>query len=134
MATRDFKKAFSLIELIFVIVIIGIISAVAIPKLFDSRSGAIATTVQQDISTITSSIQSYHMVNGSVDKIIDTVNINSKTWNISDKKVEFKEDNKVCVSIEITNNKLNVNIDNTAGTLCQKIYDNGIRTVSYDLM
>lgn len=33
------KKAFTLIELVFVIVIIGIISAVAIPKLQGQQSG-----------------------------------------------------------------------------------------------
>ena len=34
------SKAFSLIELIFVIVIIGILAAVAIPKIEEARTGA----------------------------------------------------------------------------------------------
>ena len=74
------QKAFSLIELIFVIAVLGIIATVAVPKLLDSRSGAIVTTIKQDISTITTAIQSHYMLNGKIEKITDSVNINEKNW------------------------------------------------------
>ena len=70
------KKAFSLIELIFIISVLGIIAAVAVPKLLDSRSSAVVTTIKQDIVTITTSIQSYYMLNSGIEKITDSVNIN----------------------------------------------------------
>ena len=127
------KKAFSLIELIFVIAILGIIAAVAVPKLLDSRGSAVVSSVKQDISTITTSIQSYYMTNGSIDKIIDAVNINSQTWNITDKKLMFDSDSKVCVTIEIVSSNLNLTIDNTSSDICQKLYDSGIRTTTYKL-
>ena len=68
------QKAFSLIELIFVIAILGIIATIAVPKLLNSRSNAVVTTIKQDISTITTAIQSQYMLNGSIDKITDTDN------------------------------------------------------------
>jgi len=131
---KNLKKAFSLIELIFVIAVLGIIAAVAVPKLMDSRSSAIVTTIKQDISTITTAVQSYYMLNNKIDKISDTVNINAKTWNIEDQKVEYKVDEAVCVSIKILSNKLSVDISETSSDLCKKIYDTGIRDISYDLI
>ena len=68
------KKGFSLIELIFVIAVIGILAAIAVPKLLDSRSNAIVTTIKQDISTITNSIQSFYMLNNGIDKSLNFFN------------------------------------------------------------
>ena len=57
------KKSFTMIELIIVIVIIGILSAVAIPKLFATRDDAIITKVRSDVSTIRSAISNFHTKN-----------------------------------------------------------------------
>ncbi len=43
------KKAFTMIELIFVIVIIGILASVAMPKLQSLRDDAIATTCEHEV-------------------------------------------------------------------------------------
>jgi general secretion pathway protein G len=40
MKNNNFKKAFTMIELIFVIVILGVLSAVAIPKLMATKDDA----------------------------------------------------------------------------------------------
>jgi general secretion pathway protein G len=127
------KKAFSLIELIFIISVLGIIAAVAVPKLLDSRSNAVVTTIKQDIVTITTSIQSHYMLNNGIDKIADAVNINSKTWLITDKKLEYKDNEATCIVIEVLNSKLEITIDEVSGEICKKLYDSGIRTVSYSL-
>jgi len=54
------KKSFTMIELIFVIIILGILAAVAIPKLFATRDDAIVAKVRTQISTIRSAIADYH--------------------------------------------------------------------------
>jgi len=129
----SFKKGFSIIELIFVIAVLGIIAAVAVPKLMDSRSSAIVTTIKQDISTITTSIQSYYMINGKIDKISDSVNINANTWNVNDKAVTFSSEDKECVQIEVKTNKLVLTINESNGKVCKKLFDSGVRDASYEL-
>jgi len=128
------KKAFSLIELIFMIVVIGIIAAVAVPKLMGTRSSAIVSTLKQDITTITTSIQSYYLLNGKIDKISDAVVINNSTWTtISNNEIKYIEDSNSCVDIAVVSGKLNITVDKTAGTICNKLFDSGVVTISYDL-
>ena len=57
------KKSFTMIELVFVIIILGILAAVAIPKLFATRDDAIITKVRTDVSTIRSAISNLHTKN-----------------------------------------------------------------------
>ena len=57
------KKSFTLLELILVIVIIGILASVAIPKLFATRDDAIITKIRTDVSTIRSAISNLHTKN-----------------------------------------------------------------------
>jgi len=130
----NLKKGFSLLEIIFIISILGIIAAVAVPKLLDSRSSAIVTTIKQDITTITTSVQSYYMLNGKIDKITDSVNLNPNTWDVTDKKLEYKINDVVCTTIEIDENKLIVGIDETTSDTCKKLYDSGIRDETYELL
>lgn len=50
------KKAFTMIELIFVIVVLGILATVAIPRLVGTREDAINTKLRADVSAIQSGI------------------------------------------------------------------------------
>jgi len=50
------KKAFSMIELVFVIVIIGILSAVAVPRLFSVTDTANIANIKSQIQTIRGAI------------------------------------------------------------------------------
>ncbi|MDD2699309.1 MAG: prepilin-type N-terminal cleavage/methylation domain-containing protein [Arcobacteraceae bacterium] len=120
-------RAFSLIELIFAIVVIAIIASVAIPKLMGINSKAKTSTVSGDVSTIISSIQSYHMVNKKIDKISDSVTLNPSVWNISDKEVIYKENAKDCIKITVDDDSVSLSIDETAGTVCGELYTSGIR-------
>ena len=54
------KKAFTLIELIFVIVIIGLLAAVAIPKFINLTSHAKTATIKSVISSVQDSIENIH--------------------------------------------------------------------------
>jgi len=127
------KKGFSIIELIFVIAVLGILAAVAIPKLLDTRSSALEATIKQDISTISTSIQSYYMLNQKIEKISDAVNINTNTWDVDNSKVSFVSEDNLCVSIEVISNKLNIVINQDSSKICKKLYESGIRDESYEL-
>jgi general secretion pathway protein G len=54
------KKSFSMIELVFVIIVIGILAAVALPKLWVTRDDAIITKVRTDVANIRSAIANLH--------------------------------------------------------------------------
>ena len=59
------KKGFTMIELIFVIVILGILASVAIPRLAGTREDAEISTAVANIRTLLSDAASYHVVKGS---------------------------------------------------------------------
>lgn len=58
------KKAFTMIELIFVIVILGILAAVAIPKLNATRDDAELSKAINDFSTLIVDLTSYYTAKG----------------------------------------------------------------------
>jgi prepilin-type N-terminal cleavage/methylation domain-containing protein len=64
------KSAYTLIELVFVIVVIGILSAVALPKFFGVQKSATEANIKKEIQAIRASIQSEH-----AQRIAEDVNI-----------------------------------------------------------
>jgi len=128
------KKAFSLIELVFAILIIAVISSIAIPKLFNISSSATVNTIYQDTTTITNAIQSYYMLNGQITKITDSVNINKKYWAIEDQKVTFYDQDKECISIAIEENTINKTISSESGEICDKLVEKGIENQIINLL
>ena len=122
------KKAFTLLELIFAILIIGIIASYAIPKYVDTRDTALASTIKRDIVTATTSIQSYSLVNKGISKISDALTLSTTNWSIEDKKAIFKESDKDCVTLEIkTDNSadlLKLTINEDGGSVCSKLKNN----------
>lgn len=58
------KKGFTMIELIFVIVILGILASVAIPRLSGTRTDAEISTTVANIRILLSDLNSYYVVKG----------------------------------------------------------------------
>lgn len=59
MATHRIRTGFTLIELLIVVVIIGILAAIAIPKFQDTKAKAYATSIKSDLKNLTSMQESY---------------------------------------------------------------------------
>ena len=120
------KSAFSLLELIFAIVILGIVASFAIPKYIDTKDSALVSTIKRDLNTAVSSLQSYYLLNQKIEKISDVLTINETNWILSDTKLS---DKNLCLFLEIktldTDNKsIEIVVDTQKETtICKKIRD-----------
>ena len=73
------KKAFTMIELILIIVVIGILAAIAIPRIIATRDDAVLVKTMAEIRTAIEEINAYYISQGKL--ALDTTN----------NKVKFKE-------------------------------------------
>lgn len=128
------KKGFSLLELIFAIVIIGIIASYAIPKYLNTKDHALATTIKRDIVTAISSLQTYYLINRKIEKISDTVTLNELNWEVSDLKITFKDKDGDCVTIQVLDDKIELKVDDTSGNVCERLSEIGIKSQDVDLI
>ena len=64
------RKGFTMIELIFVIVILGILAAVAIPRLTATRDDAEVSAAATNIATLMSDVNAYFTSQGRVSRTI----------------------------------------------------------------
>jgi general secretion pathway protein G len=123
--------------MIFAIVVISVLASFAIPKFFNTTNDAKVSTLQRDITTVITSVQSYYLINLKIDKISDAANLNSKNWAISDKNIIYNENSNECVKIEITSSdtkdKIVLTVNSDAGNICKKLSDSGVESTSYDL-
>lgn len=132
------KSAFSLLELIFVIVILGIIASFAIPKFVDTKDSALASTIKRDLNTTVSSIQSYYLFNQKIDKISDAVTVNLSNWSFLDATETKLSDKNSCLTLEIKITEgvksLELAVDaSKTSSICKKIRATGINSATYEL-
>lgn len=114
------KKGFTMIELIFVIVILGILAAVAIPKLNATRDDAEVAKAATNLSTVINDLTAYYTAQGKFDtdmKKMTNVQLGSKG--------EFKIKNDTCVTITAaaTDSKIVITPDatNKAKGVCKTV-------------
>ncbi|MBT0877835.1 type II secretion system protein [Campylobacter sp. RM12654] len=89
------KQAFTMIELIFVIVILGALAAVAIPKLNATRDDAEIVKANQNITLLIGDLASYYTAHNEFAKDIKTMT------NVALDSGVYKVKNKPCLEISL---------------------------------
>jgi general secretion pathway protein G len=120
------KKAFTMIELVFVIVVVGILSAIAIPKFASTRDDAIVAKGRATVAALRSAIAMERqkrilrgdftdITGGDATALLD-YGLDTTRWNVSGDDFTFKAPNGHICKFSVAGNKFvkdnnNCNVD-----------------------
>ncbi len=123
------KKAFTMIELIFVIVLLGILSSIAVPKLAGTRDDAEAVRAAEEIRTLITDLASFYTASGHFDQLSKMTNVSlvDSSFNDFDANLTTKAyycngaKTDKCIGVEVSGDggDLNVSIQSTTSSLCR---------------
>ena len=105
-----------MIELIFVIVILGILAAVAIPRLAATREDAAASAALASFKTAVNQIQSSTTATGSIPDLTTIIDGSEQLGvTATDVTARTKAGGTICATATITGNNLVVAVPSTTG-------------------
>ena len=105
-------KGFTMIELIFVIVILGVLAAIAIPRLIATRDDAEVVRAAQNVTTSLGDLMGYYMAKGKYS------NDFSSMTNVTN-PIKIRQD--VCATYEY-NSDTQMTLKKSYGGLCEAVW------------
>lgn len=137
---------FSMMELLFVLVILGILASIALPRISFSRSNALSVAIQSDIQTIISSTQEYAIINEFMPQnanpqwLISYLHLSPQRWIASGDSLKLSKNGAIdsqndCVSIRFDQvYTLQVLFNRTRQSpLCQNLLKNYVSDIMIPL-
>ncbi|PAF51864.1 hypothetical protein BKH43_01115 [Helicobacter sp. 13S00401-1] len=133
---KSFKGGFSALEVLFVIVILGIIASIALPKITLTRNSAQAVAYQTDLQTIISGTQEYALLNNfdtntaNAAWLMNYLHLSPTRWVVSGDSLKIGRDGKEdlvndCITISFNGlAALQIRLSNPSGSLspmCESI-------------
>ena len=123
------KKAFTMIELILIIVVIGVLAAIAIPRISATRDDAVLVKTMAEIRTAIEEINAYYISQGKL--ALDTANNKVKFKEMTNAGVVdssgnlgFFTKNEKCISLKFfATDQSCLGVDISEQGLCKKLWE-----------
>ena len=122
------SRAFSMMELLFVLVILGILASLALPRISFSRTNALSIAIQNDLQTIITSTQEYAITNNLTTQntnpqwLVSYLNLSPQRWVISGDSLKIGNNG----TLDSANDCLSVRFDGV--DFLQIIFNRGVNS------
>lgn len=117
------RAGFTMIELVFVIVVIGILATIAVPKFAATRDDAIISSARATVSSIRTGMATLRQKN-ILKGVFDDINVTTVKNEVLDYGLkECSGSEKACWVVDESNNKLKYKLPD-GGTVVFKIQNN----------
>lgn len=141
---KNMRSAFSMLELVFVIVILGILAAIAIPRFSLTRIDAQVVAIENDINNAISTIQREVFSQNldpktlTLSQVFTLAGLSPSRWVLQGNAIVLGKNStpdtqNACVQLSIANAMLNFSVTQKAdSTLCEKLFarhQNGGKTI-----